>query len=245
MPIFKKPTLWLSLLLVSMLALPGWSLPRSMIMTLEVSSKQGTRPVKATTKLWYANQKFRAEVTSSGVQQPANATVRIGNKATIIMDLKAKIGYLIDDGSKTALRLDQTQVAQMSGGNKPAQGQFTDPASLTDPAKVKAEIQRQGGRQIGKEKLLGHQCTIWQMTGKAPVPVAQGKTETQNVTTKVWLADALGMPLKVIVTADKSGEVMNMRATQIQVDVPVNAGLFGVPAGYKVQDMAQLYKQGR
>ncbi|PKL77738.1 MAG: hypothetical protein CVV27_04650 [Candidatus Melainabacteria bacterium HGW-Melainabacteria-1] len=238
----KKTSFWLCLLLVSVIAMPGWALPNSMIMIMEINSKQGTRPVKANAKLWYANQKFRAEVSSNLNTSQANTPVRIGNKATIVMDLKSKIGYMIDDSSKMAIKIDEKQVGNMTGNSAQGNRSFTDPAMLTDPAKVKAEIIRQGGKQIGKEKLLGHNCTIWQMSGK--MPAAQGQP-AQTATSKVWLADALGMPLKVQVSTDKQGEIVSMRVTNVQVNVPVNNNLFGVPAGYQVRNIADMYKAPR
>ena len=87
----KKQSLWTALLLVAVFALPGWSLPKSMIMTMQISSKQGGRPLKADAKLWYANQKFRAEITSNMNMAQGKSPVKISNKATIITDLKSKI----------------------------------------------------------------------------------------------------------------------------------------------------------
>lgn len=238
----KKRLFWLTLMLVSVLALPAWSLPNSLMMQMVVSSKQGGRPMQGNVQLWYANKKFRLEVTSNMNMSQTNTPVKISNKATFVMDVNSKVGFMIDDNSKTAIKIDQNQVSRMTGA--PAQGPqtFTDPSSLTDPAKLKAEIQKAGGKQVGKATLLGHACSIWQMSGKAQVPVAQGKMEEQMITTKVWLADDLGMPLKVEVKSDKMGNIVNMRATQVQVNIPVKASLFGVPAGYNVRDLMDMYK---
>jgi len=244
MIMLKRTAFWLTLFLVSSLALPGWSLPKSLIMTMEISSKQGGQPIKANAQLWYANEKFRAEITSNmNTSGQGNTPVKIGNKATIVSDLKTKMAYLIDDASKTAIKIDQGQMAQMTGGAQSGPQSFTDPASLTDPAKLKAEIKKQGGKEVGKAKILGHTCTIWQMSGKTQVPMGQGKSETQNITSKVWLADAIGMPLKVEVTSDKMGAIVNMQATKVQVNVPVSNNMFGVPAGYQVRDLMDMYKQ--
>lgn len=234
--LLKWSGFWLSLMLVALVSLPALALPKSMIMTMVISSKQGSKPVTANATLWYANQKFRAEVTSN--MTATNSPVKIGNKATIVMDIKSKVGYLIDDSSKIAIKVDQTQLQSATGG-KTGPKSFADPAQMTDPAKIKAEIQRQGGKVVGSANLLGHKCTIWQMSGK--VPAQQGQP-AQNVTAKVWLADDLGMPLKVEVRGDKMGEIMNMRATNVQVNVPVSNSKFGIPAGYKIRPLGDMYK---
>lgn len=239
----KRKLFWLTLILVSIVALPGWSLPNSLMMQMEISSKQGGRPMKGDVNLWYANKKFRMEVTSNVNMSQTNTPVKIANKATFIMDVNSKIGFMLDDTSKTAIKIDQNQVGQMTGA--PAQGgiqTFSDPASLTDPAKLKAEIQKAGGKQVGSATLLGHKCSIWQMSNNVQVPVGQGKMEQQNVTSKIWLADALGMPLKVEVKSDKMGTIVDMRAKKIQVNIPINASMFGVPAGYNVRDLMDMYK---
>lgn len=241
---FKRKALWLTFILVSMLTLPGLALPKSLIMTMEINSKQGGKPIKANAQLWYANQKFRAEITSNfSTSGQGNTPVKIGNKATVVSDLTKKVAYLIDDSSKTVIKIDQAQMGQMTGGAQSGPQTFTDPTALTDPAKIKAEIKKQGGKEVGKAKILGHMCTIWQMSGKSQIPMGQGKNETQNVTSKVWLADEIGMPLKVEVTSDKMGEIVRMQATKIQVNVPVNNGMFGVPSGYQVRDLMDMYKR--
>lgn len=236
--LLKKSTLWLCLLLISTLAMPAWSLPKSMIMTLQVSSHQGSRPVTANAKVWYADSKVRAEINSNMAPQNTG-TVRISNKATIVIDLNTKVGYLIDDGSRTAIRVDSSQLPNNGPG-----GSLTNPATITDPAKIRAEIQRQGGKIVGKANLLGHPCTIWQMTSTQKVPNAQGQPVAQAVTSKVWLADDLSVPLKVDVTS-ASGNLVSLNVTSVQANVPVSGGIFGVPAGYAVRNLADMYKAPR
>lgn len=238
----KKQSLWTALLLVAVFALPGWSLPKSMIMTMQISSKQGGRPLKADAKLWYANQKFRAEITSNMNMAQGKSPVKISNKATIITDLKSKIAYMIDDGSKTAIKIDQAQVQQMTGGQSGPQS-FTDPATLTDPGKIQAEIKKAGGKVVGKTTIKGHPVTIYQMTNNATLPDGSGKSVAQSITTKVWLADDIGMPLKVEATSNKMGQVMLMNVTNIQTNVPVSNSLFGVPSGYNIRSLADMYKK--
>lgn len=239
----KRNALWLAMLLVAVLALPSWSLPKSLIMTMEISSKQGNRPIKATAQLWYANQKFRAEITSNLNMSNQNTPVKINNKATFITDLKSKVAYMLDDSSKMAIKIDQSQVSQMTGNAQGPQT-FTDPGSLTDPAKIQAEIKKHGGKVVGKTKMLGHPVTIYQMSNKVNMPTAQGgKAVPQNVTTKVWLADDVGMPLQVEANSDKMGQIMSMKTTKLQVNVPVNASMFSVPKGYQVRSLMDMYKQ--
>ncbi|MEZ0372882.1 MAG: hypothetical protein ACAI44_27570 [Candidatus Sericytochromatia bacterium] len=240
----KKSTLWLCLLLISVLAMPAWSLPKSMIMTMQVSSNQGSRPVKVDAKLWYANSKFRAEV-SSNTNMSTSSAVRISNRATFIMDLKSMVAFMIDESTKTAIKVDQAQMQKMTGSSGTGSRAFTDPMSMTDPAKIKAEIKRQGGKEVGHATLIGHPCTIWQMTTAQKVPVGQGKMETQNVTAKVWLADDLGIPLRFEARTDKLGAIATMNVSSVQVNVPLSGSLFGVPAGYKIQNLSDMYKAPR
>lgn len=229
----KKSSLWLCLLMLMTLAMPAWSLPKSMIMTVQIDSHQGPRPIAANAKIWYANNKFRAEINSNMAPQTSGA-IKISNKATIVMDVNSKVGYLIDDGSKTAIRVDSSQI--------PNQGStFTNPASLTDPAKIRAEIQRQGGKIVGKASLLGHPCTIWQMTSTQKMPNGAGQMTSQSVTSKLWLADDITVPLKVEITSAQ-GKVVSMNVTSVQVNVPVSGGIFGVPSGYAVRNLSDMYK---
>jgi len=238
----KKNSLWMAMLLVAVFALPGWSLPKSMIMTMQISSKQGNKPLKADAKLWYQNQKFRAEITSNMNMAQGNSPVKISNKATIITDLKTQIAYMLDASSKTAIKIDQAQVKQMTGSQKGPQT-FTDPGTLTDPGKIQAEIKKAGGKVVGKAKIKGHPVTIYQMTNNANMHDGSGKTVAQSITTKVWLADDIGMPLKVEAISNKMGQIMLMNVTSIQTNVPVSNSLFGVPAGYNVRSLMDMYKK--
>jgi len=240
----KRNMLWLCLFLVSVLAMPAWSLPKSMVMTMQVSSRQASRPIKVDAKLWYANNKFRAEVSSNTNMSQSNTPVRINNRATFIMDLKSMVAYMIDESTKTAIKVDQKQMSAMTGSGTSTRS-FTDPMAMTDPAKIKAEIKRQGGREVGHATILGHPCTIWQMTSPQKVPVGQGKFETQNVTAKLWLADDLGMPLRFEARSDKMGEIASMKVTSVQVNVPLSGNLFGVPSGYQVRNLSDMYKAPR
>lgn len=233
----KKKVFWLYLLLASLMALPGWALPSSLIANYTISSKQNGKPVSAKAKIYYAGQKFRAEISSNA--NTSSSPVRVSNNATIIMDTRTKVGYLLDAGSRTAIKIDQNQMKAVTGGGS-GPSSLADPSSLTDTAKLKAEIARQGGKQVGKANILGQSCTIWQMSGKVPM---QGTTH--NVTSKVWLADAIGMPLKMEANSDKAGQIMSMQATALQVNVPVNNSMFGVPAGYAVRNLQDMYKAPR
>ncbi len=238
-----KTKFWLAFLAVATLALPAWSLPKSMVMDMTMNIKQGNRPVKADARIWYANQKFRAEIKSNANMAQGNTPVKISNKAVFLMDMNQKIAYMIDSKSKTALKVDQSQVEKMTGQSAAnAPETFTNPAMLTNPAKIKAELTKQGAKVVGKGKIQGHPVTVYQMTKQANVPTAGGKSQAQSVTTKLWLADDLGLPMKMVATGSKSGQLASLDVKKVSVNVPVKSSLFSVPGGYKVRSLMDMYK---
>ncbi|PIQ25096.1 hypothetical protein COW36_15410 [bacterium (Candidatus Blackallbacteria) CG17_big_fil_post_rev_8_21_14_2_50_48_46] len=238
----------LFLLLVLAFSMPGlesWALPKSLIMTTELVSKEGGRNIKANAKIWYSNMKFRTEVESNMAMTHNSSPVQVNNRATVIMDLNQKVGYMLDDRNKTAIRIDSAQFNQMTGGaaQKGANAQlFNDPNLLSDPAKLRAEIKSQGGKQIGTASILGHSCSIWEISKKGNIPAGQGKTSTETVKVKVWLAEDLVLPLKVDVSTDKRGQVAVMQARSLEVNIPIKASLFALPGGYRVTDLADMFK---
>lgn len=240
----NKTKMWLAGLAISTLALPAWSLPKTMIMDMTMNVSQGARPVKADAKIYYSNQKFRAEISSNLNMSPQNSTgIKVSNKAVFLMDINQKIAYMIDSKSKTALKVDQTQVEKLTGQSSAnAPETFTNPAMLTNPAKIQEELKKQGAKVIGKTKMLGHPVTIYQMTKTASVPVGQGKSESQSITTKLWLADDLGLPMKMEATGSKSGKLASLDVKKVVVNVPVSAALFKVPSGYQVRNLMDMYK---
>lgn len=240
----NKTKFWLAGLAVATLTLPAWSLPKTMIMDMTMNVTQGARPVKADAKIYYANQKFRAEISSNlNMAQQGNTPIKVSNKAVFLMDMNQRIAYMIDSKSKTALKVDQGQVEKLTGQSAAnAPETFTNPAMLTNPAKIQAELKKQGAKVIGKTKMLGHPVTIYQMTKTAAVPVAQGKTESQNVTTKLWLADDLGLPMKVEAVGSKSGKLATLDVKKVSVNVPISAAMFNVPGGYQVRNLMDMYK---
>ena len=138
----NKTKFWLAGLAVATLALPAWSLPKTMIMDMTMNVSQGARPVKADAKIYYANQKFRAEISSNlNMSQSSSTPIKVSNKAVFLMDMSQKIAYMIDSKSKTALKVDQRQVEKLTGQSAAnAPETFTNPAMLTNPAKIQEEL---------------------------------------------------------------------------------------------------------
>lgn len=239
----KRTALWLAIALVSLWTFPGLAaIPKSMIMTTQIISSEGGRNVTADATIYYMDMKFRTEVSSN---MQSTGSVKVNNKATVIMDAKAKTGYLIDDRNRTAIKIDEAQVEQMTGSSGSA-GSFTNPSEfLTDPAKVKSELQKQGGKQIGKEKLLGYNCTIWQIAQTVKIPPARGSNAaptSDNIIVKLWLADEVSIPLKAEVTSAKRGKIASMTTKKIQVNVPVKGSMFDIPSGYKITTLADMFQ---
>jgi hypothetical protein len=240
----NKMKFWLAGLAISTIALPAWSLPKTMIMDMTMNVSQGARPVKADAKIYYANQKFRAEISSNlDMSQQSSTPIKVSNKAVFLMDINQKIAYMIDSKSKTALKVDQAQVEKLTGQSSAnAPETFTNPAMLTNPAKIQEELKKQGAKVIGKTKMLGHPVTIYQMTKTASVPVGQGKSESQSITTKLWLADDLGLPMKMEAVGSKSGKLASLDVKKVVVNVPVSAAMFKVPSGYQIRNLMDMYK---
>ncbi len=236
---------WLLVVSFSLPGLETYALPKTMIMTTEMVSHEAGRNIKAHARIWYSDMKFRTEVESNMAVKTSSA-VQINNRATVIMDMKRKTGYMLDERNKTAIRIDSRQVNQMTGGNgrsgATSAQYFNDPTFLSDPAKLRAELKNQGGVQVGKTNLLGHPCTIWEITKQGNIPAGQGKTTTEMVTVKLWLAEDLVLPLKVEVSTDKRGLVATMKTQSIEVNIPIKASLFSVPGGYQITDLADMFK---
>ncbi len=243
---FRQIFFWLVVLSLSFPNLESWALPKTLMMTTELVSQEGGRNIRANAKVWYSDMKFRTEVDSNTNMSNANSPVKISNKATVIMDMNKKVGYMLDDRAKTAIRVDTAQMNQMTGSSRnpgTANPQFfSDPTLLSDPAKLRSELQKQGGKQIGKASLLGHPCTIWEIVKSAKIPVSQGKTSTEMVKVKLWLADDLVLPLKVEVSTDKRGQIASMQTKSVEVNIPIKASLFAVPGGYKITNLSDMFK---
>lgn len=216
------------------------ALPQSMMMVTEMTASQGGQNVTAKATIWYSNKKFRTEV-SSNMKVPQNPNMKMGisNKAVFLLDMANKVGYLLDSSTKTALKIDTAQVSKMSGGSMSPQN-FTDPVLMSDPAKIKSEITKNGGKQVGKEKLFGHNCTIWAIPTKSPVQGKPGVTETVSV--KIWLADGISVPLKGEVTSPQRGKVASFVTRDFKVNMPLASTLFSVPAGYKITNLADMFQ---
>lgn len=85
-----------------------------------------------------------------------------------------------------------------------------------------ADILKQGGKKIGKEKILGKECTVYQLI-------------QDDVDTKVWIWNS--MFLKTI--ASQNGMEMKMEAYEIKETSNFPAGIFDVPKNIKFSNPAE------
>jgi hypothetical protein len=242
---FRQIFFWLVVLSLSFPSLESWAMPKSLIMTTVLVSNEGGRNIRANAKIWYSNMQFRTEVDSNVKMSNSSSPVKINNKATVIMDMNKKVGFMLDESHKTALRVDTAQFNQMTGSSGQSTNNaqfFTDPTLLSDPAKLRGELQKQGGKQVGKATLLGHPCSIWVISKSGKIPAGQGKSSTEMVTVKIWLAEDLVLPLKVEISTDKRGEVASLETKSLEVNIPIKASLFAVPGGYKISDLSEMFK---
>lgn len=219
----------------------AWALPKSMIMNTSFTNHAMKQKIKVNAKWWYNNDKIRIEFNSN-LNMPKNgSTAKLPtNNGVAIMNLKKKVGYLINDAAKIALKADTSQAAQLNPGMSQT---YTDPKTFTDPVKLKAEIKKQGGKVVGKEKLLGYNCTVWSIAPKKPVKVMPNSPH-QKVKVKLWLADKISVPLKVeTYLNNKKATVFQVK--NIKLNVPIKSSLFEVPKGYKVSDLMQMFQSGQ
>lgn len=241
---FKKAFLGVALVSSFLIPNPATALPKSLTMTVDMVANNAGKKVTTNAKIWYLDMKLRSEVKSNlNFQGNTASPVKVNNKAVIIMDAKTQTAYMLESGTKTALKVDSSQLQKLSGGNSGGtNANFMDPSLFTDTAKMKAALKKEGAKVVGKATLLNRKCTIWEIKkNNVKVPMPKGTT-TENVRLKMWLADDISVPLKAEVYSNKRGLVASLKTTSLQVDVPISASLFKVPSGYKVTNMMEMFK---
>jgi hypothetical protein len=96
-----------------------------------------------------------------------------------------------------------------------------------DLVKMGEDMMRQmGAKEAGEETIAGKPCKVWTM---------------ESLGTKVWTWSGLTLKSR----ADLMGVKQHLEATNVQIDVPVPADKFEVPAGVKVTEtsMEQMMQQ--
>jgi hypothetical protein len=198
------------------------ALPRTMQVEWENTINQGTEKVSLQSTTRIKNNKIRIDTTGNLTKAAAGMA-----NSTIIVDLPAKVAYMINDKLKTATKVNLDQAGGQMGlgamGMSPKLDQLT------------AELKKRGAKVIGKASLLGHPCDIYQMT--------QTGVGNEPVTSKFWIAKDLGMPLKAETSTKSKGIIGTALAKSVKADLTLADSLFNVPANYKVTDMADLAKR--
>jgi len=88
-------------------------------------------------------------------------------------------------------------------------------------------------QKIGKEKIEGFHCTIYQI---------KGKPKDKLVSSKVWFADDLGGFLVKMEGVGDKGKKISMRMTDIE-QKKLPKSIFAPPQGYKPMEMPQMATQ--
>jgi outer membrane lipoprotein-sorting protein len=198
------------------------ALPRTMQLEWDNTVNQGTEKVTLHSTTRIKDNRVRIDTTGS-ITKVQGAMPN----STIIVDVPGKVAYMLNDKTKTATKVNLDQAGGQMGlgamGIAPKLDQVT------------AELKKRGAKVIGKDTLLGHPCEIYQMT--------QNGMGNEPMTSKIWIASDLGMPLKVETSSKSKGMIGTARAQSVKTNVTLADSLFQVPAGYKVTDMAELAKR--
>jgi outer membrane lipoprotein-sorting protein len=203
-------------------ATTAMAMPRTMQLEWENTVSQGADKVSLHSTTRVKDNRVRIDTSGTASKSPTPMP-----NSTIIVDVPAKVAYMLSDKTKTATRVNLEQAGGQMGlgaiGLSPKLDQVT------------AELKKRGAKVIGKETLLGHACDIYVMT--------QNGMGNEPMTTKLWIALKLGMPLKIESSTKSKGVIGTARAQSVKVDIALADSLFKVPAGYKITDMADLAKR--
>jgi hypothetical protein len=198
------------------------AVPRTMQVEWENTISQGTEKVSLHSTTRIKENRIRIDTTGNLTKSPGAMA-----NSTIIVDLPAKVAYMINDKTKSATRVNLDQAGGQMGlgamGLSPKLDQLV------------AELKKRGAKVIGKDTVLGHPCDIFQMT--------QNGAGNEAVTSKFWVATDLGMPLRAETSTKSKGVIGTAKAQSFKADLTLADALFQVPASYKVTDMADLAKR--
>lgn len=200
---------------------PALAAPKTMQLTAQTTVVNGKETITFESVTRVKDAKLRVE-TKGAVKMPDGQAMN----SVMIIDPASQAMYMLNDKTKQAMKVKLDQAAaQMNLGT----------GLSADPAKIRAELQKQGGKVIGRETLLGHQTEIWSVDYQSPAK--------ETSTAKVWLAKDLNMPLKVEVTTKGKGQTMALKVTDVKTNLALADSLFQVPQGYRVMDMADMTKR--
>lgn len=181
----------------------------------------GTKTTVVSYKTEMKSEGIKSLITST--QWIDHANERFASEMTTEMEMMGKktktTTLIISDGV-----WDYMLNPDLKTGFKSKQGSDTedDPKQLIKPdddQTFRQIIEKEGGKIIGNETVLGKNCIVVEITGEGH-PV------------KMWYYK--GIPLKV------SGKEYTMEATQIQENVSIPESRFKVPEGYTLSEMPDM-----
>ncbi|MFN8673892.1 MAG: hypothetical protein U0457_17660 [Candidatus Sericytochromatia bacterium] len=228
----KKGIVAFSLFFVGVMQ-PAFSVPSSFELVAESNVTAQGKKISFNTKMSYSDKKMRMDndiVTTE--KMPAGM-----NKSIMILDQSKNIAYTLLPSQKQAMKIDMEMMKKMGGANN---NMNMSTSFMENPEKTKEQLKKMGGKMVGAETVLGHMCDIWTATQDIPMG---NKGEKEKADVKIWLASKLGIPLKMIITSKKQGEIMNMKAKSVKTDVKFDSSLFEVPSNYQVTDMQKMLEQ--
>ncbi|MBC7545838.1 MAG: DUF4412 domain-containing protein [Candidatus Sericytochromatia bacterium] len=195
--------------------------PKTMELASDTTVLNGTDRMTFRSLTKVKDGKMRVETNGATKGSAAPIT------STMIVDPTAKVMYMLNDKTKSAMRVKLDQAGSQMGFG---------PGSLSpNPAEITAELKKKGAKIIGSGTMLGHPCDIWELSQKAP--------NGEPGTAKLWLAKDIGMPLKAELSTKSKGITMSLLVTSVKTDLTFDENLFRVPTGYKVTDMQDLAKK--
>ena len=218
-PFFRKLATTAALVVLS--AGSALAAPRTMELKSDTTVLNGTDRMTFQSLTRVKDNRMRVETVGNGRAAATPMT------STMIIDPAGKVMYMVNDKTKSAMRVKMDQAGTQMGFG---------PGSLNpNPAEITNELKKKGGKIVGSETLIGHPCDIWELSQKAPNG-EPGKA-------KLWLAKDIGMPLKAELSTKTKGTTMTLLVSSVKTNVTLEESLFQVPAGYKVTDMADMAKK--
>lgn len=98
-----------------------------------------------------------------------------------------------------------------------------------NPADFQDQMVKDSIQEVGKETVDGVRCRVFSY-----------KDKDDGATAKMWLREDYGLPMRQEITA-KTGEKMTIQYKNMKIGAQP-ADLFRLPAGAKIQDMAEIMK---
>lgn len=210
----------------------AFATPQNMQLKTESVLNANGQKIVVNSTVWYGGTKVRMEneiAPTKGV--PANL-----GKSAIIYDSSEKAIYMMMPQNKTAIKADSNTLKKFQG----AGANSVNTQLLTNPAEIRNEIKKQGGKMVGAEVVLGYLCDIFEMNTQMPTNQSGG---TENATVKIWLANKLSVPLKMQVDSKQRGRLVTINAKEINTNANIPSSMFQVPAGYQVTDIQKMMSQ--